>query len=348
MNQIITEADYRKLIGKTAGRAFVLFGDEDYLKSHTVKKTREAICPDEAFAVFNDITLDALDFSADKLLDAMTPPPMMADERLIVVRGLNPSNMKAAELDALIEALALLPEYNYNTVLLHVAAGLIDERGLPKRIPTVLKKLSEVATPVQFAASTDKRLAAWASKHFAHLGVTVSPADCDLLISFAGKSMYLLANEIEKIAYYVLSKGRTAATAEDIRLVAVPSMEMDTFALSNAILEGRTERALEALAVLKFERKDPLLIMGELSRTLCDMQAVRLYTDAGKSVKEIAKLLGGMHEYKAGLYHTAAKKCGVASLKRALSLCQEADSTLKSGNASYVGIEALIAAFSKG
>ena len=73
MNQIMTEADYRKSIGKTAGRAFVLFGDEDYLKAHAIKKTREAICPDEAFAVFNDITLDALDFSADKLLDAMTP-----------------------------------------------------------------------------------------------------------------------------------------------------------------------------------------------------------------------------------------------------------------------------------
>ena len=346
--EIINEAEYRKRLKTGVQGAYVFFGAEDYLKAYAINATRAAVCPDEAFAVFNDITLDALDFSADKLLDAMTPPPMMADERLIVIRGLDPCSMKAAELDALIEALALLPEYDYNTVLWHVAAGLIDERTLQKKTPAVLKKLFEVATPVQFPASTDGRLAAWAGKHFAHLGVSVSPADCAFLVDFAGKSMYLLANEIEKIAYYVLSKGRTAATAEDIRLVAVPSMEMDTFALSNAILEGRTERALEALAVLKFERKDPLLIMGELSRTLCDMQAVRLYTDAGKSVKEIAKLLGGMHEYKAGLYHTAAKKCGVASLKRALSLCQEADSTLKSGNAAYVGIEALIAAFSKG
>ena len=344
MNQIITEADYRKLIGKTAGRAFVLFGDEDYLKSHTVKKTREAICPDEAFAVFNDITLDALDFSADKLLDAMTPPPMMADERLIVVRGLNPSNMKAAELDALIEALALLPEYNYNTVLLHVAAGLIDERGLPKRVPTVLKKLSEVATPVQFPASTDGRLAAWASKHFAHLGVSVSPADCAFLVAYAGKSMYLLANEIEKICYYVLSKGRNEANADDIRLVAVPTMEMDTFALSNAILEGRTERALDALAVLKFERTDPVIVMGELSRTLCDMQAMRLYLDAGKSIKEIAKLLGGMHEYKAGLLARAVSRTDPARLLRAVELCAEADAALKRSSTDYAAIEKLICA----
>lgn len=344
MNQIITEADYRKLIGKTAGRAFVLFGDEDYLKSHAVKKTREAICPDASFAVFNDITLDALDFSADKLLDAMTPPPMMADERLIVIRGLDPSAMKAAELDALIEALALLPEYDYNTVLLHVAAGLIDERGLPKRIPTVLKKLCEVATPVQFPASTDSRLAAWANKHFAHLGVTVSPADCAFLVAYAGKSMYLLANEIEKICYYVLSKGRSTANADDIRLVAVPTMEMDTFALSNAILDGRTEKALNALAVLKFERTDPVIVMGELSRTLCDMQAVRLLLDAGKSIKEISKTLGGMHEYKAGLYARAVSRTEPARLARAVELCAEADAALKRSSNDYAAIEKLICA----
>ena len=344
MNQIMTEADYRKSIGKTAGRAFVLFGDEDYLKAHAIKKTREAICPDAAFAVFNDITLDALDFSADKLLDAMTPPPMMADERLIVIRGLDPCSMKAAELDALLDALALLPEYDYNTVLWHVAAGLIDEHTLQKRTPAVLKKLFEVATPVLFPASTDGRLSAWAGKHFAHLGVSVSPADLSFLVGFAGKSMYLLANEIEKIAYYVLSKGRTAATAEDIRLVAVPSMEMDTFALSNAILAGRTADALDALAVLKFERKDPLLIMGELSRTLCDMQAVRLYTDAGKSVKEIAKLLGRMHEYKAGLYVRAVSRTEPARFSRAVELCAEADAALKRSSTDYAAIEKLICA----
>ena len=113
--EIITEAEYRKLIGKTAGRAFLFFGEEDYLKAYDIKATREQVCPDPSFAVFNDITLDAIDFTADKLLDAMTPPPMMADERLILVRGLDFTTIKTAELDALIEALALLSEYDYNT-----------------------------------------------------------------------------------------------------------------------------------------------------------------------------------------------------------------------------------------
>ncbi|MBE6703032.1 MAG: DNA polymerase III subunit delta [Ruminococcaceae bacterium] len=338
---IITEADYRKLIGKTAGRAFLFFGEEDYLKSYDIKATRERVCPDSAFAVFNDITLDAMDFTADKLLDAMTPPPMMADERLIVLRGLDFTSIKAAELDALTEALALLSEYDYNTVIIHVAAGLIDEGYLPKRPGTVLKKLSEVTTPVQFAASTGARLAAWAGKHFQHLGVTVSPADCNFLIAFAGKSMYLLASEIEKVAYYVLANGRSTATEADIRLCAVAATDMDAFALSNAILAGRTNDALDALAVMKFERTEPTLIMAELSKTLCDMQATRLYLDAGKNAKEIAAQLK-CHEYKAGLLVKAVSRISHARLTRAVRLCAEGDAALKRSASDYTAIEKLI------
>ncbi len=342
MNTIISEAEFRKL-KSTAGRAFLFFGDEDYLKTYDIKAARERICPDPAFAVFNDITLDALDFTPDKLLDVMMPPPMMSDERLIVIRGLDFNGMKPTETDALCEALALLSEYDYNTVILHVAAGLIDEGYLPKRPSTVLKKLSEVMTPVHFDISTDARLAAWAGKHFAHLGVTVSPADCAFLVSFSGKSMYLLANEIEKVAYYVRAKGKNLATSEDIRLVAVPAMDMDTFALSNAILAGRTADALEALSVMKFERVKPEMIMGELSNTFCNMLAVRYYLDGGKSTKEISKLLGGMHEYKVGLLAKAVGRTDPARLTRAISLCTEADAAVKGAfGGDYTAIEKLI------
>jgi DNA polymerase-3 subunit delta len=228
-------------------------------------------------------------------------------------------------------------------VIIHVAAGLIDEGYSTKKPGTVLKKLCEVATPVYFAASTDARLAAWAGKHFAHLGVTVSPADCAFLIAYSGKSMYLLANEIEKVAYYVLEGGRTEATAEDIRRVAVPVAQVDAFSLSNAILAGRTADALDALAVLKFERTEPTIVMGEISKTFCDMQIVRTFLDAGRNAKEIASILK-MHEYKVSIYFRAAEKRSPEALSRLLDLCRNADVASKSGGATgYDAVESLVA-----
>ena len=342
MFDIITEADYRKLIGKTAGRAFLFFGDEDYLKAHAVRATRDAICPDPAFAVFNDVTLDALDLTPDRLLDAMSPPPMMAEERLILLCGLDLTSMKGDDLTALIEALALLPEYDYNTVILQVAAGLIDEGRLPKKPGTVLKKLSEVATPVHFAAVGGARLAAWTAKHFQHLGVSADAPTCALLVSLVGTDMFLLSKEIEKIAYFVLEKGATAVTEPDVHFVAIPALTADAFALSNAILAGRSADALRALSVLKFQRVEPSVIMGELSRTLCDMQAVKLLLDAGKSLKDICTALAPMHEYKAKLMAKAVSGSDAARLARAVALCVDADAAVKRSYADYGPIEWLI------
>ena len=341
MHAVISESEYRAQLGKTAGRAYLLFGDEDYLKAHAVRATREAICPDPAFAIFNDITIDYTDYSPDTLLNAMTPPPMMADERLIVLRGMDFTAMKQAEIEALAETLALLSEYDFNTVLIYVAAGLFDAGYLPKRPSAMLKMMGEVAVPVQFEAVSDARLAAWSAKHFAHLGVSAAPADCAFLLSYVGRSMFRLASEIEKLAFYVRAQGRTAVCAEDIRVVAVPQLTTDAFALSNAILAGKYRDALEALAVMKFERIEPTIVMGELSKTLCDMHATRVMLDAGLSKKEIAAALS-MHEYKAGLMIRAVSGVGVSRLSRAVELCAAADLSLKRASGDYGAVEKLI------
>ncbi len=343
MNAMITEAEYRRQIGKTAGHAYLFFGEEDYLKSFDVRKTREAICPDESFAVFNDMTIDALDFTPEALLSALSPLPMMTEEKLVVVRGLDIGAMKPGELDALCEAMHGVEEYDYNTLIVTVPAGALDEGFLPKRPSTVFKKLAEAAIPVRFETTTGAKLNAWVGKHFAHLGVRVSTEDAAFLTSYCGHSMFVLSSEIDKIAYYVRAKGKDSATREDILLVACPENTCDTFALSNAVLSGKYKDALDALAVMKFERVEPTVILGELSRTFCDLRAVRAFLDAGKTTQEIAAVLK-LHEYKAGLLARAAGSADPARLSRAVVLCAGADASLKRGGADYAAIEKLITA----
>jgi len=341
---VITEGDYRKQVDRVAGRAFLFFGEEDYLKKAAVALTREKLCPDPAFAAFNDVTLDALDFTPDKLLDAMTPPPMMADARLIVLRGFDFTAMKQQEIDDLVEVLALLPEYDYNTVIVTVSAGLIDEGFLPKSPGKVLKKLAEVAVPVRFVSPADAKLASWVVRHFAHCGVTVGADVPAALIDYCGKSMFVLANEIEKLAFYALQNGRKTVTSADVPVVAAPASTPDAFALSNAVLAGRSAEALEALYLMKFRRIEPTVVLGEIARTFGDMQNVRLLSDAGKSQAEIAADLH-LHAYKVGLILRAVSRTDAARISRAVALAAEADAALKRmGAADYAPIEKLICA----
>lgn len=343
MFDIISESDYRKQTDRVAGRAFLFFGEEDYLKKAAVSQTREVLCPDPAFAVFNDVTIDALDYTPDKLLSALTPPPMMADTRLVLLRGFDFTALKQQEIEDLIEVLATLSEYDYNTVIISVSAGLIDEGYLPKSPGKVLKKLAEVATPVRFVTPTDAKLILWVGRHFSHLGVTAEQPVCAELVACSGKSMFVLANEIEKLAFYVLQNGRKVVTSADVSAVASPAATPDAFALSNAILGGQSAEALEALAVMKFQRVDPTFVLSEIARTVGDMQNVRVLSDAGKSTAEIAAALR-IHAYRVGLLLRAVARVDIARISRALSLTAEADAALKRGSADYAPIGQLVCA----
>lgn len=341
MNAIISEAEYRKQIGKTAGKAYLFFGDEDYLKVHAVRLTRENLCPEPAFAVFNDVTIDAVDYTAEGLLSAMSAPPMMSDGKLVLLRGMDFTAMKPTEVDGLVEALAMLPEYDLTTVVIYVAAGLIDTGYLPKRPSALFKRLSEVAVPVQFDTVSGARLVAWCAKHFAHFGVTAGPDECRALLDLSGQNMFVLASEIEKLAYFVRAGGRNVLAADDVRSAASPQYSINAFALSNAILAGNYKDALEALSVMKFERAEPTVVLGELSRTLCDMHAVRLLLDAGRTTKEIAEILK-QNEYKVGLTVRAVSRVSAARIIRAVDLCAAADLSLKRSAGDYAAIETLI------
>ncbi len=338
---ILKESDLRKELKSTPRTGYLFFGDEDYLKAFAVKQARELLSPDPAYAFFNEIRLDAMDFEPQKLLDALLPLPMMADRKLVTLTGLNFNTMRQNELDELCEILALLPEYDYNVLIISVAADCFNPGYLPKKPSEQLKKLAEHLTPVNFERSTTAKLAAWTQKHFAHNGVNAAPDFCVRFAEYCGHSMFILASEIDKLSYYVLSHGRTEATDADMHTVSTPAAEYDAFAFTNAITENRTEAALAILADYRFRRVDPLMILGDVTRVICDMIAVRSMTQEGIPTADIAATLK-MHEYKVGLYQKNLRNASEERLTRALAACTAADRSLKLSPTGYAPLEELI------
>ena len=112
--QMITEAEFRKQLKSGLKGGYLFFGDEDYLKGIDLDGARKLISPDEAFSFFNDLRLDAITFSPEKLLDALMPLPMGSEQKIVSVSGLSLSAMRPSEIEALQDALAALKEYDYN------------------------------------------------------------------------------------------------------------------------------------------------------------------------------------------------------------------------------------------
>ncbi len=339
--QIITDAEFRKQIKSGLGTGYLFYGDEDYLKAHALTLAKEAICHDPSFELFNSIKLDMLEYSPQKLLDAMMSAPMMAEKKLIILTGFDFGALRSSEIDALCEGLALLSEYDYNTLIISVAAGCIDEGYSPSKPSPILNKLSEFLTPVRFEKNSPQRLSAWALKHFEHGGVSIDRPTLGFFIKYCGTGMYKLANEIDKLCAFVLASGRSEITADDIRNVSAADIEFDTFALAGAIMEGRDADALAVLDFLRFKHTEPLVIFGEISKTFCDMLMIKRLIDDGMTPFDIGKAKL-MNEYRAKIFAKSAAKLSYDRLYKKIKLCAEADRQLKLSPQGYSAIEMLI------
>ena len=93
---------------------------------------------------------------------------------------------------------------------------------------------------------------------------------------------------------------------------------------------------------MKFRRIDPIVVLSEVSKAVCDMISIRSLMDLGKSSTEIATTLK-MNEYKVKLYLRAIGHRTAASLGETLEKCRRLDLAGKTGAADYSGLERLIA-----
>lgn len=337
--KIIKEAEFRREIKSAPASAYLFFGDEDYTKNHAINLARECIVGDPSFAMFNEMKLDPLSFSIDSFVDMLAAPPMMAERKLIIITGLDFITMKAGELDALISALGLLEEYDFNTVIIATTADKFDMGYSLKRPSATLSRLSEALTPVYFEKNSPQRLALWAAKHYEHNGVSANPDVAAFTVEYCGRDMFTLTEEIKKISFYALSQGRDTVTADDVRLVGVNSLEYDTFAFTNAICQRKKDAALNILLDMKKKRTEPVFIMGEVSKTVCEMVSVAALLRDGLTYVEISKILD-MHEFKVSIYANPAKD--IRNPRRLLSLCKDADKDIKLGRDGYIALEKLI------
>lgn len=317
---------------------YIFAGEEEYLIRYYLAELRNAVAPDDAFSVFNNPTFDGetVDFSA--IAEAIKSPPMMSDKKLIEWRHADFSSMREGDFTSLEELIELCREYDYAVVAFTACDEGLDF-GTPKKPSAFVKRFDKTLNLLRFEKSTENQLYAWLKRHFDAHGITVDLTTVKALVFRSGRSMDVLANEVEKLSALAKARGRDTVTPDDVSEVASSTPECDTFALSNAILDRSRQKAYFALEDMKLRRVDPTIIMGMIARTLDDLTAVAHLQAEGLGIGDIQSTLG-MNEYKLKIYLSAAKRYGVERLSNMLSTLAEADAASKYGGVTgYTAIE---------
>lgn len=321
----MTASEFKNELKHLSG-GYLFCGEEDYLMRHYLAAARNSVVSKED--IFNRVIITEDNYSPDTLMSAIEALPVMNDRRFIEIFGLPLNDFKEQDTDELCDVLSRLPQYEYNILILYADADNFDP-GSVKAPSKLLKKFSAVIKPVLFPRESPSRLATWTAKHFA-AGLIIAPPDAvNLLISRCGCDMSALASEIEKLTCYLKAMGREKLTEEDVALVSSESREIAAFDFANAILEGKTGKALSILSDLRLKKERPEIILSGITRVICDLCAVKALLESGANSQTVAQRLK-MHSYKAGLYIKSASGTDSAKLKRLASICYDADIRIKS------------------
>ena len=209
---------------------YLLHGAEEVLKDEAVRALVQAAVGDN-----RDFNLDvryAADLTPESFHALVNTPPMLAERRAVVVRGVEQLGKRKTKLrDELVRYLAAP---NPTTVLvLVVAAGEDPDSELVKS-----------STPVVFEPLAADRVPKWLQHHASTLGVAIGPDAADLLLQAVGNDLSALARELEKLASLAAGTGRPVTVEDVTGLVGVRRGET-VFDLVHAALERRAAQAAQ-------------------------------------------------------------------------------------------------------
>ena len=309
----------KELAAGTPGKLYVLHGEETYLRDHYLGKLRSLLLTG-GMGTFNLHEVPAREMSPRRLEEALDCLPMMAERTLVLVTDFDLFKAGEKDREEYIKLLGDLPDY----VCLVFLYDLIPYKGDARtKLAGAIKQNGVV---VNFARQDQGDLVDWVRRRFRALGKDIDSRLALDLIFLCGDLMTNLIGEIEKVGAY--AKGQRI-TRGDIDAVATPQLDAVVFRMTDAIGEGKFDRAAEVLGELYQMQEPPIKIMWSLGRQMRQLYSARLALEQGRGPQYLAELWG-LKPYPAEKLMGAARRFTLPWCRRAVVRCGEVDLAMKS------------------
>lgn len=293
-------------------KAYLLFGDEDYLKSTYKKRLINAISGDDTM---NLSYYEGKDIDVQDVVDTSNTLPFFADKRLIVIEN---SGFLKNSSESIASAIKNAPE---STCFIFV------ENEVDKRNKTY-KALIENGYVCEMKKQTEDTLMTWAAKMFKDAGKKITRDNMAYFLAKTGNDMNNIKNEADKIIAY--TGAADEITMEDIDLICTVQTEEHVFAMIDAISEKNKDKVMRLYSDLVALKEPPMKILALLGRQFATLMAVKEMAQEGHPAQVVAEKLG-IRSYYIGKYISQSKSFTLKQLRQAVEDCVEADYSIKSG-----------------
>lgn len=296
----------------TYSRAYLLYGDEDYLKRTYKNKLKEAISGDDTM---NYAYYEGKDIDVQDLVDISQTLPFFAERRLIIVED---SGFLKNSAENVASAIKEAPE---STCFLFVESE-VDKRN------KVFKAISEVGYVCEMKKQTEETLMTWAARIFRENNKNITRDNMAYFLTKTGTDMDNIQNEANKLIAYAME--RNEITKEDIDLVCTVQTVDRVFDMINAISEKNQDKVIGLYSDLVALKEPPMKILALMGKQFATLLAVKEMSKAGHGNSAIAEKLS-LRPFFVGKYVAQSKAFTSKQLRNAVEDCVEADHSIKSG-----------------
>lgn len=281
---------YREFIAEiergNVALAYLLEGEEDYLKKEALKRLRKKIISPE-YEDFNYERFSGADSSVSQIIESLSTLPLKGKWRMVAVEEVD----KLSEKDQ-----KIIAEYLINpvkTTCFVAIGGKIDKRK--KLYKNFLKK----GKIVSFYSLYDGEIIDWVKKRVEGENKRISPPALFCIKERVGSNRRDLDNTMEKLLLYI--HPRKVIEKEDVEEVLGEGAGEGVFDLTKAIRERNLAEAMSILAKLLERGEAPLKIHSLITREMRIL--LRIKEKGGKiSSQEACAIVFGPRGYYAPFY----------------------------------------------
>lgn len=310
-------------------QAYLLFGEEAYLKQQYKQKLVDALNPDGDTMNFSCYEGKGIEVKA--LIDLCETMPFFADRRVVLIED---SGFFKNKCEELADYMKSLPDY----VVLIFTESEVDKRS------KMYKAVKNCGRVVEFGKQDEKTLMRWAAGLLAKEGRRITQRDMELFLTKTGTDMGNLRMELEKLITY--TQGRDVVTAEDIEEICTTQTANKIFDMVRAVTEKNQKRALELYYDLLTLKEPPMRILFLLAKQFRQLLLTKQLTGEGASQNEIASRLG-VPSFVVRNIASCARSYSVEELQKAVEDFVDSEEAVKTGRlVDVLSVELLIIKYS--
>ena len=310
-------------------KAYLLCGDEAYLKVQYKNKLLKALNPDGDTMNFNHY--EGRNIDVKELIDLCETMPFFADRRVVLLEDTGFFKNKC---DELADYMKELPDY----LCLVFVEDEVDKRS---KMYKAVKSCGRIG---EFARQDEKTLMQWAAGILKREGKNITQRDMELLLTMTGIDMGNLRMELEKLITY--TGDRNVVTRADIQAVCTTQIQNKIFDMVRAVTEKNQKRALELYYDLLTLKEPPMRILFLLAKQFRQLLLVKEYTEEGVAQPEMASRLG-VPSFVVRNIASCARAYRISELRQAVTDFVDAEEAVKTGRLQDVlSVELLIVKYS--